>query len=273
MKLSCLPVSYFDDMLAGRLTIAQWAREAVGLGLDAIDLTRLFFLGLRTKTLKAIKQAVEAEGIMTLVVNTYPDFTHPDAVERKRVCRQMKQDINKACIVGAKIIRVTAGQAHPETRRNDGIRWALEGLLALEDTARVHGVTLALENHSKPGVWQYYDFAYPSDIFLELVENLRNTSVQVLFDTANTLAYGDAPLPVLEKVYDRIICVHAADILAKGSFQPCIIGRGAVPFHTLFHFLKESGYAGWVSIEEASRTGKIGVKNAVDFIRKTWNEA
>lgn len=273
MKLSCLPVSFFPDMFAGRLTIAQWAKEAAGLGLDAIDLTRLFLGSLTDEEIKRIRQDVEDEGIRVLVVNTYPDFTHPDVAQRKLACRQTKKDIEQAGLIGAKIVRVTAGQSHPETQRKDGVRWAIEGLLAVEDHAQACGVTLALENHSKPSVWHYYDFAYPTDVFLELARNLSGSSIRLLFDTANTLAYGDAPLPVLEEVYDRIICIHAADILEKGVFQPSIIGKGVVPFRELFHFLKSSGYSEWVSIEEASGTGKSGVKEAVEFIRKTWDEA
>ncbi len=271
--LSCLPVSYFKALLDGRMPLTRWAAEAAGLGLDAIDLSRLFLEGRRHPAIRALRRAIEAEGVSVLVLNTYPDFTHPSPAARRRAAGALRHDLRRAELLGARIVRVTAGQAHPETRRADGLRWAADGLQAASDSARAHGVTLALENHSKPGIWDHYDFAYATGVFLDLVRALRGSPVRVLFDTANTLAYGDDPLPVLEAVYDRVVCLHAADTAARGAFQPTVIGRGAVPFRALFHFLKHAGYAGWISIEEAGGAGPTGVRQAVDFIRSTWHKA
>ena len=273
MKISCLPVSYFPQILAGQLTIAQWAKEAAELGLDAIDLTRLFFENLTDAQISAIRQSIEAAGLRALVLNTYPDFTNPDRHAREAALWLMREDIRKAALLGAAIVRVTAGQVYPETGRQEGIRWVTDGLAALADCAGQHSITLALENHSKPGIWRYYDFAYSTDVFLELAQNLRGTPVRILFDTANTLAFGDDPLPVLEKVYDRVVCLHAADICERGAFCPTVIGKGAAPFGEIFRFLKSAGYAGWLSIEEASQTGSAGVRGAVEFIRQAWAEA
>ena len=39
MKLSCLPVSFFDEIISGRMTVRDWARMGCELGLDAIDRT------------------------------------------------------------------------------------------------------------------------------------------------------------------------------------------------------------------------------------------
>ena len=41
MRLSCLPVSYFPQILGGQMSVAEWAREGVEAGLDAIDLSIL----------------------------------------------------------------------------------------------------------------------------------------------------------------------------------------------------------------------------------------
>ena len=42
MKLSCLPVSFFAEIIDGRMPVADWARMGADLGLDAIDLSILF---------------------------------------------------------------------------------------------------------------------------------------------------------------------------------------------------------------------------------------
>ena len=42
MKLSCLPVSFFADIIEGRMSVEQWARLGADLKLDAVDLSILF---------------------------------------------------------------------------------------------------------------------------------------------------------------------------------------------------------------------------------------
>ncbi len=42
MKLSCLPVSFFSDIIEGRMSVFEWAQMGASLGLDAIDISILF---------------------------------------------------------------------------------------------------------------------------------------------------------------------------------------------------------------------------------------
>jgi sugar phosphate isomerase/epimerase len=52
----------------------------------------------------------------------------------------------------------------------------------------------------------------------------------VNWDTANTLAYGDNPIPVLKKIINRVLSVHAADTSTRGELKPVLLGRDLVPF-------------------------------------------
>ncbi len=273
MKLSCLPVSFFPQIISGEMTPGKWASIAADSGLDAVDLSILFFRNRENADLNRVRQEIEAGGIVVAVVNTYPDLTHPDQAERGLQLARLEDDIGSAAALGADMVRVTAGQAHPDTSREDGIRWAIEGLERSLGTAERHGVRLVYENHSKPGCWDYADFSHPTDVFLQIAEKLSGTGMGVLFDTANPIAYGDDPQPVLEKVIDQVICVHAADTDKLGELSPVLVGKGLVPFHDIFGLLKRSGFDGTISIEEASGAGREGVENAVKFIRRAWSEA
>lgn len=272
MKLSCLPVSYFKNIISGDLTIGQWAREASKLGLDAIDLSIIFLRQLDAARLKNIRKEIEDAGIQVAVVTTYPDFTHPDEDERKQQLFQMKTDISTSAFLGAKMVRITAGQGHPGIPVEKGIEWAADGLLSSKEAANHNGIRLLFENHSKPGVWEYFDFSHPTEIFLRIAERISDSEIKLLFDTANTLAYGDDPLELLEKVIKKIECVHIADISEKGSLEPVEIGTGIVPIREILKRLKQTGYEGWLSIEEASGLGSSGIMNAVNFVRKAWDE-
>lgn len=270
MQLSCLPVSYFREIINGEMSVGTWARQAAEIGLDAVDLSVLFLARRDGAYLKAMRREIEDTGLHVAVVNTYPDLTHPDPVERKGQLSQLETDLAAIGLLGAEMARVTAGQAHPETGREEGIAWAVEGLTRAVDAAERYGVQLVFENHSKPGAWRYADFCYPPDIFLDIAEGLAETPIDILFDTANVVAYGHDPLPVLNEVIDQVVCVHAADTRARGVFEPVLLGTGAVPFDAIFSRLKGAGFDGCVSIEEASGLGREGVVKAVSFVKQVW---
>lgn len=210
--------------------------------------------------------------VQIAIINTYTDFTNPNSRKRKGELLKIRDYIEAAEILGAKYIRVTAGQAHPQTSRSNGIAWAIEGLEKALEFSKSTSVILLFENHSKPGIWNYHDFAFPTDIFLEIYKKIKDSPVKILFDTANSLAYGDNPLKVLEKLSEDLACIHAADIEAEGSFKPVVIGTGVVPFKEIFRQLKEIGFNGIISVEEASFTGRTGIENAEKYIRSTWQK-
>jgi sugar phosphate isomerase/epimerase len=132
---------------------------------------------------------------------------------------------------------------------------------------------LVYENHSKPGAWQYPDFSYATEVFLDVARMTEDTSIGINFDTANTLSWGDDPIPVLQQVIRRVETVHAAETAKRGDLVPVALGEGIVPFRDLFHILKINSFDNWICIEEASGKGIEGVEKATQFVRKTWADA
>ena len=51
------------------------------------------------------------------------------------------------------------------------------------------------------------------------------------------------------------------------------LGTGLVPFDKLFAYLKETAFDGWICMEENSRMGEAGVRQAAAFVRSTWRAA
>lgn len=273
MKLSCLPVSFFGDIIADNMSVKAWAEMGQELGLDAVDLSVLFFKRLDSAYLAGFRKDIESAGMKVAMVSSYPDFTHPDPAERKKQLEEEKAYIEAVGEIGGEMIRITAGQAHPGLREEDGLCWAFDGLMACEDTARKCGVRLMFENHATPGCWPYPDFDYPTHIFLTLARQLEQSGIYINFDTANPIAYGDEPVPILSQVIDRVYTIHAADTGTRGSLNHVLLGTGLVPFAEIFSYLRQVGYDGWICIEENSRLGRQGVEDSVAFVRRVWDEA
>lgn len=273
MKLSCLPVSFFADIIEGRMSIVDWARMGASLGLDAVDLSILFVQDRSPQKLRALREEIESIGMRIAMVTSYPDFTHPDANQREKELSLEREVVEVAAALGSEMVRVTAGQAHPETTRECGTTWAIQGLRRLVETTRGSGVTLVYENHAKPGAWLYTDFSTQPDIFLEIVRGTADVGLGVNFDTGNAATFAEDPVELLRQVIQRVVSIHASDSSLRGELKHTLLGTGITPFPALFTELKKAGWDGWICLEEASYQEYAGVQTAVEFIRRTWQAA
>lgn len=272
-RLSVLPVSLFGQLASGEISLREWLRRARQMGLDAADISIMLLKNHTPTYLNSVKAMIAEEGIPIAMASTYPDFTHPDALQREREMGYLEGDIAVCSALGIDYLRVLAGQAHPETRRDEGIRWATEMLRRAAVPAAKLGVTLVYEDHCKPGAWEYVDFSFPVDIFLEIHDRLRGSGVRINFDTGNITACGGDPLPILQSIYPDVATIHISDMARPGAFSPVVIGTGATPNREVLAYLKQQGFGGLVCIEEASNTGYEGIEKAIHFVRESWERA
>ena len=272
-RLSCLPVSLYTDIGAGRMTLADWFQRAAALGLDGADISAINLTSHAPRDLDRLRAQAADAGIEIAMLATYSDFTHPDAAERARQLDDLRRWIETGARLGVDALRVTAGQAHPGVGESDGMAWIFDGLAAAAGHASAAGVTLLYENHVRGAPWRHNDFTQPAARFLDVVRRTRDTGLGVLFDTANNLALGESPMDVLGAVIDRVGAVHLSDIRRVGAFEPVVIGTGVSPIPRLLAAIASSGFDGWISVEEASRTGDAGLARAVAFARRAWNDA
>lgn len=274
MNMSCLSVSLFSAILSGEMTIREYARFCKDLGLDGFDLGLIQFKNHTPTYIEQVKRDIAEEGIPLVMVTTYPDFTHPDALQREREFDFLMHDIALASAIGAKFLRITAGQAHPDTSEEEGIKWTVEYFRKAAPISDKYGISLVYEDHSKPGAWNYMDFSNPPHIFLKIADQIKDTSIGINFDTANILVAGEEKtIDVLDQVVDQVKTVHVAETGTKGKMDPVPLGSGIVPFCDIFRYLKSKNFEGWLCIEEWGNKGTDGVKEAVDFVKETWQEA
>ena len=272
MKLSCLPVSLYDDIFTGKSSVTDWIQFGAELGLDAVDFSIKFFPKRDTATIKQTRTALEKYNITPCMIACYSDFTHPDPAQRAQELTDLQADIALAKALGVEFLRVTAGQNHPDTERAAGVQWVADGFRRALDAAEQHGITLAYENHTKGAPWEYWDFSQPTEIFLEILDALSDTPLGVCFDTANPLVLSEDVLALLEQVVHRIVVVHIFDLREVGVFEPVRVGTGASPIPQVFSRMRQAGYDGWLSIEEASRSGQKGFMQSIAFVRETWQQ-
>jgi sugar phosphate isomerase/epimerase len=205
-------------------------------------------------------------------VTCAPDFTHPDATTRTAEIARTRNDIEVAAALGATCVRITAGQAHPQIARREGIRWVVEAVRPLLDHAARHRVFLAFENHYKDYFWDYPDFAQRAETFLAIVHALSPHGLRVNYDTSNQVMIGEDPFAVLAEIQDLVVHVHCSDRVGPGTYLHAPAGEGVVDFPAIFNLLKTSGYDGWLSAEYNGPEGLDGLRRALGYIRATWDQ-
>jgi sugar phosphate isomerase/epimerase len=293
LKISAFPKCYLDEISVRRsLSVFDWIGMAKTLDADGLEMYEGFFTSLDPGYLDSVGEAIASAGFAMPMLCCSPDFTNPDAGERKRQWEREAQMIAVARRLGGlKVVcRVLSGQRHPGVARELGLEWAAHSIEQLLPVAREHDVVLGLENHYKDGAWQYPEFAQRMDVFLELVSSIsdrRHFGVQ--YDPSNAIVAGDDPIDLLLAVADRVVSMHASDrYLAEGmrledlrqsdgtlGYSPHlrhgVTGKGLNDYHRIFGILADHHYQGWVSIEDGMN-GMDEMRESLAFLR-TMSEA
>jgi sugar phosphate isomerase/epimerase len=271
MKLSCLPVSFFNELITHKMSLLDWAKIGIELDLDAVDISILFIQDLSIDEIKQLRLQLEDLGKRVLMVTTYPDFTHPNPAQRSKELELEVHAVERAVALGASYVRVTAGQAHPETNIDEGTQWAIDLLIKLAQQTHDLPIQLVYENHAKPGAWDYTDFSQPPAIFLKIARAIRTSGIKINFDTGNATAFSDDPLKLLSEIIQDVETIHASDTSTRGALSHTLLGTGFSPFPQFFTILKQAGWDGWICMEEASYMKTEGVRKAAAYIRQTWD--
>jgi sugar phosphate isomerase/epimerase len=268
MILSCLPVSLFGELNSGRMPLGDWLRFAKECGFDAADISvhTLHFRSVRQ--VEGYRREIEDAGIPVAMMTTYPDFTTPDKTKLEAEVIHAKSDVALAGALGISHVRLTAGQFYRELDEYKMASQAAECFEACCETAEKFGVSLLLENHSKPGAWDREDFDFNIRRFDLLLEKLKGLPVGINFDTANAFLLGEDAVSLFEKYYPRIASIHVNDAPRIGELKFCEVGCGKAPVAEVLALAKKRGFDGLISIEEASGKGKEGIARAEKTVRK-----
>lgn len=283
-RISVFPKCFFDELTDGRLSFEGWIRDAATLGGEGVEHYDGFFRSLDPAGVDPIVRAMEETGQVTSMLCFSPDFTHPDADERRRQVERQKQAIDLTVRMGARHCRTLSGQRYPDLSRADGIARTVEGITRSLEYAEERGVILCMENHYKDGTWRYPEFAQPEDIFLEIIGRIDSPHFGVQYDPSNAFVGGFDPVRFLEKVRDRVVTMHASDrYLAPGATLDDLktgdgslgyaaalrhgeTGKGLNDYDAIFRLLAEVGFDGWISVE-AGMNGLEEIQRSVEFLR------
>ena len=247
-----------------------------------------FFESFEPAYLDRVTAHLERAGLEAPMMCASPDFTQPDAEARRTEVERERHMIDVTARLGGKYCRVLSGQRREDVSRADGVRWTVECITSVLDTAAARGVVLNMENHYKDGYWRQPEFAQSLDVFLEVIGRIDSPWFGVNFDPSNAIVAGDDPLVVLAAVKERVVTMHASDrYLTSGTIEDLkqqdgstgyarnlkhgVIGKGLNDYDAIFTTLRAQGFDGWVSIEDGEN-GMDELRESVAFLRAKMAE-
>jgi sugar phosphate isomerase/epimerase len=288
-RLSVFPKCFMDELCVTKtMTLYDWIDLAATLGVDGVEMYPGFFESFEPACLARVAAHLERAGLQAPMMCASPDFTQPDPVARHAEVERERRMIEVTAALGGRYCRVLSGQRRDEVSRADGVRWTVECITAVLDTAESRGIVLNMENHYKDGYWRNPEFAQDLDVFLEIIGRIDSPWFGVNYDPSNAIVAGDDPLVVLEAVKERVVTMHASDrYLTSGTTSDLkrqdgsvgyarnlkhgVIGKGLNDYDTIFSTLRAQGFDGWVSIEDGEN-GMDELRESVAFLRAKMAE-
>ena len=286
MKLAAFPKCFMDPLVRDRtMTVFDWIGMAADLPIDGLEMYDGFFTSLDEAYIDKVREAIERRGLVMPMLCCSPDFTKPDADERRREVEREKTMIEVTARLGGGFCRVLSGQRRPEVSREQGIRWVVECIRELLECAAKNQIVLALENHYKDNYWAHPEFAQRRDVFLEIVNRIDSPWFGVQYDPSNAIVAGEDPIELLERVKHRVVTMHASDRFLKPGhtleelrcledsvgyasiLSHGVTGQGLNDYPRIFAILREAGYEGWISIEDGVN-GLEEIRASAEFLRR-----
>jgi sugar phosphate isomerase/epimerase len=270
---SCMPIFYYRQMLLEHsMTLFDWLEIASTLPIAGTEVHHQILPSYEPHDIEEVRAALERKQLRISQLTTTPDFTHPDSDWRKTQLKQTIAALDVAASLGASCLRVTAGQRYPGVDRQKGIGWVVDSFQYLVDSAMKKGVFLAYENHNTGFFAKYPDFSQHADVFLDIVSRMRGSGLRINYDTGNHVVIGEDPLTVLGEVADLVVHVHCSDRVRPLDNTHAAAGEGIVDFPRIFGALHAAGFQGWLSVEYAGSEALDGLKRALGYVRRTWEE-
>jgi sugar phosphate isomerase/epimerase len=289
-RLAAFPKGFFDAIVARRMTVFRWIQLASELELDGVELYPRFLDSLESDYLKQVRAEAAARGLALPMMCHSPDFTHADPELRRREVERTRELFHATAELGGSYCRVLSGQNRPGLEEGEALSWVIDCLWQLVPHAQAAGITMAIENHYKDGLWEYPEFALGQRLYLKVLDAVDTPLLKAQYDPSNCVVAGEDPYELLERVLPRLGTMQASDRTLEGGthadlrrlekdprhgyariVRHGVIGRGLNDYDRIFATLARAGYTGWISIEDGDgptiEEGMANLRDSARFLR------
>jgi len=265
MRVGCTSYSFRKEINGGEMRIQDFMKTCQILLLDGVELAsyytrstwdikevlRLGDVNIDYDEFRTIKRSAVDLGLDIRAVSVGNEFCGLDPDVQRMQVLLVKRWTDIALYLGAPILRVFAGRVPEGQLESEAFVRAVRAFRECADYASAKGVILALENHG--------GITSTANQVLNFMKAVDSPSFRFLLDTGNfTVDLYDE----MERTLSYVVHVHAKFIrIPEGGDQ-------SDDYHRIVEMLRQSGYAGYLSIEyEGEEPAIIAVPKIASFLR------
>jgi len=251
--VGCCALSYGKHLTAGAMTMEDFIRKAVELGVHAVDITTYWLKSTDPGYLTRLRHLAFKNGMPFSGAAIRTEMCQHDAAKRAEEVRRIQKWVDATELLGASHLRVFGGNLPPGATEQQGVEWVSETMKSACDYSAKRGITLGIEDHG--GIT-----AHASTI-LEILRRVDSPYAGVNLDISNFDAKSDE-----EQYSDIEACVpyathaHIRDFFSETE-RPIDLDR-------VWRLFAKGGYKGYMSAEyEGKEDPMTGVPKLIEKIK------
>lgn len=274
MKVAVSMWSLHREFFSGRLDVVDFIKWASTTQAEGVELLDVFWKDQEAE-LPKVKEALAETGLKVGCYAVGNNFVNPDPAIRAEQVDIIRRGVDMAKELGAKVVRVFAGDLAEGISFEDARGWIVDGLREAAAYAEKHGITLALENHGK--------LAGRSDQVIGIIQDVGSPYLRSTIDCGNFLLVDEEPADAISNLVSYAAHVHFKDFrpykegdtqayeaLSGKKFVGTIAGEGSVDLKKALSDLKSVSYQGWLSVEfEGQEDEKLGTTQSINNLVET----
>jgi sugar phosphate isomerase/epimerase len=236
------------------MTLDDFIDLCAVMDLDAVELTAYYFPRTTADYLAHLKGRCTRLGLDVSGTAVGNNFCVPEADKLKAQIESVKQWIEHSARLGAKTMRIFAGNVSRGDSEESARKRCIEAIQESCDHAAKFGLYLALENHG--------GITSNAEQVLALVKAVQHDYFGVNLDTGNF--HTADPYADLEK-----IAPYAVTVQIKTEIQRAGAKKEDADLQRLINILRAAHYRGYVALEyEAAEDARTAVPRHIDALKK-----
>src|SRR4051795_6266640 len=130
-KLAVFPKAFMQALCKdGSMRVAEWIELAVKLDIEGLEWYANFLEMRNEKNWPIFRRMVEDKGKSIPMMCCSPDFTHPERKFRENEIEKQKKWVDMTFVLGGSYCRVLSGQRRPEMSIDEGVKLAVDCIMA-----------------------------------------------------------------------------------------------------------------------------------------------
>lgn len=252
LLVGCCAISYSKYLKGGQMTMEDFIRKGVELGVDGVDMTVYFLKSTEPAYLTNLRHLAFKNGIGFSGAACGATMVEANKAKRDAVLADIKKWVDVTDQLGASHLRVFGGKLPQGATTQQGVDWCVEIMKPASEYSAKRGITLGIEPHG--GITQH------GDTLLEIIKRVDSPYAGINLDITHFL-------PVDTSYAQIEACIpYATQTHIRYRFD----SKELIDLDRVWQMFAKGGYKGYMSAEYENETEDAitGVPRLIGDMRK-----